>query len=74
MPTPLEQLRSRLFENMETLGYSREDDSDLFDYANRWCISNQNMNLSPDEFFELFMQSYGVSLYNEHGIVPEDDD
>ena len=74
MTTPQHPTPNALFSRMETHGFDPEKDQELFEWADHWAFSNQFMKLSDDEFFDLFMDSYGVSMYVNYGIVPESDD
>lgn len=74
MPTHLETLREDLYAQMETHGWNREEDKELFEYAERWSFSNQFMDVSSKALFDLFVDSYGVSTYNKFGFVPDDDE
>lgn len=74
MTTPLPVLRESLYEQMDLFGFDREDDAELYEYAERWSLSNQWLDVSPKVFFDMFIDSYGVSTYQTFGFVPEDDD
>ncbi len=74
MTTPLQVLLDSIFTQMDTHGYDRSADHDLYEYAERWTTSNQLMDVSDKALFDMFIDSYGVSTYENHGFVPEDDD
>lgn len=74
MSTRLQAMRDDLRARMEGTGFDPDKDAELFEWADHWLYSNQLMTVSGDDLFQMFMDSYGVSLYTTHGIVPEDDD
>ena len=74
MTTPLQARLDSVFEQIEVYGYDREKDTELFEYAERWVTSNQYLDVSDKMLFDTFITSYGVTTYETHGFVPEDDD
>lgn len=74
MTTPPAVWRDEFFELIEADGFDRKKDADIFEWAERWALSNQLLPGPAATVFDLFTQSYGWSLYLEHGVVPDDED